>query len=101
MGELYISFCLLTSLFWHFLNFVRTLITHFDVSRPQGSAAALDGPGARYGYGVSRIWTLRVLWPVSERPESGRLVCSGRVRGVQILDACPSQLLPKPINVPF
>jgi len=35
-------------------------ITHFDVSRPQGSAAALDGPGARYGYGVSRIWTLRV-----------------------------------------
>lgn len=49
-------------------------ITHFDVSRPQGSAAALDGPDARYGYGVSRIWTLRVLWLVSKRPDSGACV---------------------------
>ena len=69
-------FGILTILYAHF-------ITHFDVSRPQGSAAALDGPSARYGYGVSRIWTLRVLWPVSKRPDSGRLVCSGRLWGVQ------------------
>ena len=32
------------------------------------------------------LWTVRVLWPVSERPESGRLRCSGRVGGVQSLD---------------
>ena len=34
-------------------------ITHFDVSRPQGSAAALYGPGALTGKGC---------------PESGRLI---------------------------
>ena len=33
------------------------------------------------------LWTVRALWPVSERPESGRLSCSGRVGGAQILDA--------------
>ena len=33
------------------------------------------------------FWTVRVLWTVSERPESGRLGCSGRVVGVQNLDA--------------
>ena len=36
---------------------------------------------------LEMIWTVRVLWTVSERPESGRLRCSGRVGGVQILDA--------------
>jgi hypothetical protein len=33
------------------------------------------------------LWTLAALWPVSDRPESGRLVRSGRVGGVQSLDA--------------
>ena len=32
------------------------------------------------------LWTLAALWPVSDRPESGRLGCSGRVGGVQSLD---------------
>ncbi len=32
---------------------------------------------------ASRILTLALLWPVSKRPDSGRLVCSGRLRGVQ------------------
>jgi len=41
---------------------------------------------------ASRFLTLRVLWPVYERPDSGRLRCSGRygcsgqVGGVQSLD---------------
>jgi len=35
------------------------------------------------------LWTVGVLWPVSERPESGRLGCSGRAGGVQSLDALP------------
>ena len=33
------------------------------------------------------LWTLELLWPVSERPESGRYRCSGRVGGVQSRDA--------------
>ncbi len=28
-----------------------------------------------------------MLWPVSKRPDSGRLSCSGRLEGVQSLDA--------------
>ena len=36
-----------------------------------------------------------MLWPVSKRPDSGRLVCSGRLGGVQSLDTLDGLCVPK------
>ena len=40
-----------------------------------------------YFYWSVQLWTLELLWTVSGRPDTGHLSCSGRVWGVQSLDA--------------
>ena len=43
-------------------------ITHFDVSRPQGNAAALDCTGALAGIRASRLWTVEAIWTLRMQP---------------------------------
>jgi len=52
----YIFSCVLLQAYFDITPILYALsITHFDVSRPQGSAAALDGRGALDGSVLSRV----------------------------------------------